>query len=512
MPPRLVPVLALLAVVAVALLPGHAAAASDGDILLALRPGIAGERLVAAHGGRLVSKPLRIWTITVKAAAQVVPDLRRLGLLRYQEPDRVRISLAATGSDPLAGDAWYLGRIGATSVTQPGPGVPVTILDGGVLPDYEEIRSREEVIALNAQPTVANTVTAHGTILAAIAGAPVDGVGTVGVYPRSVLRSYTLPGFDDASIIAGLDAVTAAGPSVINISIGGPGFSQALYEAVLRAVDGGSIVVASAGNSPSGTAPDFYPADYPHVLTVGSTGRKDVPSSFSIRSPNVDLAAPGEEIPVLDPQNPGSTTQVQGTSYATPIVSAAAALLWTARPGLDATQVTELLRRTADDVGAEGFDVKTGLGIPSIPAALAAGAPVADPLEPNDDVPMVVEAGMFAEPKPPVTGTVRARLDESEDPRDVYRLVIPARGTVTLGVKSGTNLGLSLWRPGATSVLASPGRDRLAISNRKGKLAERITWRNRAAADTVVFVDVWLALPKKPGIQRAGYTLSVGRS
>ena len=79
-------------------------------------------------------------------------------------------------------------------------------------------------------------------------------------------------------------------------------------------------------------------------------------------------------------------------------------------------------------------------------------------------------------------------------------------------MKSGTNLGLSLWRAGATSVLASPGRDRLAISNRKGKLAERITWRNRAAADIVVFVDVWLALPKKPGIQRAGYTLSVGRS
>ena len=214
----------------------------------------------------------------------------------------------------------------------------MTILDGGVLPDYEEIRSREEVIALNAQPTVANRVTAHGTILAAIAGAPVDGVGTVGVYPRAVLRSYTLPGFDDASIIAGLDAVTAAGPSVINISIGGPGFSQALYEAVLRAVDGGSIVVASAGNSPSGTAPDFYPADYPHVLTVGSTGRKDVPSSFSIRSPDVDLAAPGEEIPVLDPQNPADRPAGAGHElrHAHRVCRRCPALDRPSRPGRDA--------------------------------------------------------------------------------------------------------------------------------------------------------------------------------
>lgn len=499
----------LLAITLVAVGPGAAVAAPGGEMLVALKPGPAGPRLVAAHGGRLVSKPLRIWKVSATAAGQVVADLRRLGLLRYAEPDRARRPLAAAGSDPLAADAWHLGRIGADRATQPGPGVPVTILDGGVLPDYEELRSRDGVIELNPPPTVANRVTAHGTILAAIAGAPVDGVGTIGVYPRAVLRSYTLPGFDDESLIAGLDAVTAAGPSVINFSIGGPGFSRALYEAVLRAVDGGSIVVASAGNSPSGTAPDFYPADYPHVLTVGSTGRDDKASSFSIRSPAVDLATPGEGISALDPLIAGLPTAVQGTSYATPIVSAAAALLWTARPGLDATQVTELLRRTADDVGAKGFDVKTGLGIPSIPAALAATAPVADPLEPNDDVDMVVEGGVFPDPKPPVAGAVRARLDESEDPRDVYRLVVPARSSVTLTLRPGTNLGLSLWRAGTDSVLGSPGRDRLALSNRKAKLAERITWRNRAGAATVVFADVWL--PPKPGIQRGSYTLSVSR-
>jgi hypothetical protein len=499
---------ALVAIVLAAALPVGGAAAPGNDVLVALEPGIAGTRLIERQGGILVSKPLRIWKLGTGAAARAVPALRRLGLLRYAEPDRMRTATAASGSDPLAPEAWYLNRIGADRASQPGPGVPITILDGGVLLDYEELRARADLVALNDQPTVANSVTAHGTILAAIAGAPVNGVGTVGVYPRSALRTFTLAGFDDSSLIAGLDAVTAAGPSVINFSIGGPGFSLALYEAVLRAVNGGSIVVASAGNSPSGTAPDFFPADYPHVLTVGSTARDDSPSAFSIRSPAVDLAAPGEEITVLDPIQPGQTTVVRGTSYATPIVSAAAALLWTARPELDATQVTELLRRTADDVGPAGFDPKTGMGVPDVPAALARATPVADPLEPNDDVDMVVGGGIFPVEKPAVDGSVRARLDESEDPRDVYRLVVPARGTVTLTLKAGANLGLSLWRSGTESVLGPVTGHRLASSNRKCKAVERLTWRNRLGADTEVYVDVWIS--KRPGTQRAGYTLSIG--
>ena len=199
---------------------------------------------------------------------------------------------------------------------------------------------------------------------------------------------------------------------------------------------------------------------------------------------------------------------MRGTSYATPIVSAAAALLWTERPDLDATQVTELLRRTADDVGPAGFDPKTGIGVPDIPAALARAAPVADPLEPNDDVDMVVGGGIFPVEKPAVEGSLRARLDESEDPRDVYRLVVPAGATVTLTVKAGANLGLSLWRSGTESVLGPVTGHRLASSSRKGKAVERIAWRNRLGADAEMYVDVWIS--KRPGIQRAGYTLSIG--
>jgi len=476
-------------------------------MLVAVKPGLAAERLVAGQGGQLVSRALGIWKVGSGAADRVLPLLARDRLLEYSEPNYIRAPAAVSAGDPLAIDAWQLARIGADRATPPGPGVPITIVDGGILLDYPELAGRPNVVALNPQPTEANATTAHGTVVAAFAGAPANGVGTVGVYPRSALASWNLAGFDDASIIAGLDAVTALGPSVVNLSLGGPGFSQSLYEAILRAVNAGCIVVASAGNSRTGTAPDFYPADYPHVVTVGSIGHGDVPSTFSIRSRFVDLTAPGEDLGVLDPEHPTLETRLRGTSYSTPLVSAAAAWLWTARPGLDSTQVTELLRTTADDVAAKGFDQATGFGVPAIPAALESAAPRPDPEEPNDDVTLVVAGGLFTEAKPALSGTIRARLDIAEDPRDVYRLVVQPGATARVTLTPRTKLGLSLWSKDTGSVTETgllARRHRLASSNRKGAAVERISWKNRSSAPVTVFVDVW---PAK-GAVRGAYTLS----
>ena len=437
---RRLPLAVLVTVVALSAASVAAASSTPSSVLVAVDPGIAAERLIAGQGGRLVSKALGIWKVGRKAASRVLPELSEQGFLRYSEPNFVRAPAALETVDPLAADAWQLARVGADRAQSPGPGVPMTIIDGGIVLSYPELAGRPNVVSLNAQPTAATKVTEHGTEIAAIAGAPMNGVGTVGIYPELTLASYTLAGFDDASIIAALDAVTARGPSVVNLSLGGPGFSQSLYESILRAVNAGSIVVASAGNSTTGQAPAYYPANFPHVFTVGATARNDEPSSFSIRAKTVDLAAPGEELSVLDPLNPSQTIHIRGTSFSAPIVSAAAAWLWTARPALDETQVTEILRRTAQDVGSKGFDTSTGFGIPSIPAALAASAPAADPQEPNDDIAMVVAGGLFEEAKPALTSAIRGRVDESEDPRDVYRLVVPAGATAS-------DLTQAAWRP-----------------------------------------------------------------
>lgn len=497
--------IALLAVAAFCAATSAAAASTPRSVLVAVDPGVAAERLVAGQGGHLVSKALGIWKLGEKAAARVVPRLSERDLLRYSEPNFLRPPAALAAPDPLLAGAWQLARVGADRVTPPGPGVPITIVDRGILLSYPDLAGRPNVVSLNDQPTTADQVTGHGTEIAAIAGAPVNGAGTVGVYPAATLASYALTGLDDASIIAGLDAVTANGPTVINLSLAGPGFAQALYEAILRAVNGGSIIVASAGNSATGS---LYPADYPHVLTVGSTARDDSPSSFSNRNAAVDLTAPGEELEVLDPQDPAKTIQIRGTSFSTPIVSAAAAWLWTSRGDLDSSQVTELLRRTATDVGAKGVDTATGFGIPAIPAALAAPAPRSDPQEPNDDVALVTAGGLFTGAKPELLGLLRARIDEAEDPRDVYRLVVPAGETARISLRPRANLGLNLWSADTTSVRATGAalRHRLGTSNRKGKGEELLSWKNRSRSDAIAFVDVWI--PAKKGTQRIAYTVS----
>ena len=50
------------------------------------------------------------------------------------------------------------------------------------------------------------------------------------------------------------------------------------------------------------------------------------------------------------------------------------------------TQLFDLMRWSATDIGAPGFDQDTGWGLLNLPAALSAEAPAVDPEEPNDDV------------------------------------------------------------------------------------------------------------------------------
>ena len=139
----------------------------------------------------------------------------------------------------------------------------------------------------------------------------------------------------------------------------------------------GCLVVASAGNGGRLGSPPTYPADSPHVLTVAATDQNDAVAPFSTSSTANDIAAPGVGIigavPLADDASgyaPGS-----GTSFSAPIVSAAAAWVWTVRPTLTASQIAAVLREGARDIGPPGFDNASGWGIVNIPrVAHRAGA------------------------------------------------------------------------------------------------------------------------------------------
>jgi hypothetical protein len=466
--------------------------------LIALQGRGGAERLVRSAGGRLVSERLRLWRLGGPAAAHVVPRLERMGALRYAEPERARFE-AIHFTDPLAQPevGWHLYAVGAERVEQPAAGFPITVLDSGIDLAHLDFAGRPNVHLLNEQDTdYADLDEYHGTLVSSTAAAQTNGVGAEGIYPQVALRVYDLRRPTSTAIVRGIEAAVAAGPSVINLSLGGPFPSRAEEDAILRALRAGSLVVASSGNSYTQGNPTQYPAAFPHVLTVGAVDRALQPASFSSAGPFVDLVAPGVDIPFSDPADPdpARSVTVSGTSFAAPIVAAAAAWLKTVRPDLGPSQLAELLRRSARDLGAPGFDPRYGFGLLDLPAALVAAPPAVDPLEPNDDVDQIV-TGRLGKAHASVNGSagrnaaLAATLDSAEDPDDVYRLVVPAGRRLVVTVSADAGVRADLWS-GRTNSTAGEPRLRLAVGTGPGALRRQVTWTNPGRRATAVFLHV----------------------
>ena len=484
--------------------------AAAESALVALKESAAAERLVRAAGGRRVSPRLGIWELRGRDAARLLPRLKRLGALRYAEPARRRDALVRF-TDPLSTPqlGYHLYAIGADAAEPPGPGFPITIIDSGIDLAHPDFAGRPNTLQLNPQLVDPNDEDAyHGTAVASTAAAAVNGVGAEGVYPQATIRTYDLADLSDASVIAGIMAAVAAGPSVINMSLGGSSPSRAEYEAIAFALGTGSLVVAAAGNELEHGNPTLYPANYPHVLTVGSTSRTGAASVFSSSSSAVDLAAPGEELPLQHPTDPAAHALESGTSFAAPIVSGAAAWIRTARGAMNPTQLADLLRFTAKDVDPPGFDERTGFGVVDIPAALAAPLPAVDPQEPNDDVDQVVADGLFARAKAPVSPRFRAGLDETEDPDDVYRVAVPKGRRLTVKVTPTADVRVALFGPTARTVFGT--RARLATSDRAGRGVETVTYTNSGRGSVVLYLHVRPA--RRAAIANPQYTVTLTRA
>jgi hypothetical protein len=491
-----------------------------------VRGGAAASALRRA-GGELLAPSLSVWRLPSWAAERLLPRLERRGLVRSVTPDlplgtdpRTASGFFGQFTDPLSSTEWWTSRLGVQNWVAPGPGVPVTMIDSGVDLAHEEFAGRPNTIALNRQSFNGNEDELHGTATASVVGAPVNAKGLVGLYPQAKLQLWDASPSGVLTVgdeIAGLAAAARTGPGVVNLSLGGFDRIPVEERAIMTLVGEGSLVVASAGNDREGGSSLSYPASFPHVLTVGATDETDHVTSFSSSSPAMDLAAPGQDIPVAIPKiwDPSGTgyASVDGTSFSAPLVSAATAAVWTLRPKLTNTQLSEVMRRSGRDVGKRGWDANTGFGILNVPAALVRKAPLADPDEPNEDVYLVKPNGLTRTGKPPLTTqrrtrtTIRATVERREDPEDVYRIFLPASGHVRVTMRPSANVNLEIWGTRTRTVFergAAAKRDLLGVSAHPGKRFERVTLKGRGSPQ-YVYVDVFLP---KAGVQ-ASYSLSV---
>ena len=473
-----------------------------------------GAALLRGAGATPVATELRLYRLDATAAARVVPRLRACRALRFTMRDRPAGTLSVTDfSDPLVPAEWWRGAIGVAGLTPPGPGKAVTIIDSGVELTHPEFVGRPNLVALNTQePQPIGGV--HGTAVASLVGAPVNNVGIVGIYPEALLQTWdaALGGgtqLATSDIVAGVLAATQTGPGVINLSLGADASEVPIQQAIETAVRKGMLVVAAAGNDGENGNPLSYPASLPHVLTAAATDEQNQVTSFSSQSRFVDLAAPGQDITVASAIDQSWASE-DGTSFSSPLVAGAAAWVWTVRPDLDASQLFEVMRRSAVDIGAPGRDNATGFGLLDVPAALTYQAPVKDPFEPNDDVDYVTPGRTYDNGIPPLTtrakpsATLVARLATAEDPRDVYRVFIPAHRAITVKTTTAAGVDLTLWSSTTTSVTErNPGKDRLARGVTTGA-AEGVTYKNTGAAKTA-----YLAVTLGTGSRDATYRIAV---
>jgi subtilisin family serine protease len=381
--------------------------------------------------------------------------------------------------------------------------VRVAIIDSGIdctLPDFSD-RLLAEKSFVGGSPCV--DTEGHGTFVAGEIAADLGAGGIVGIaYSAQLLVAKVVTAQGTIPLAAEAAAIRWAadnGARVINLSLGGvrdpqnpahDTYSPLEAQAIAYAYSKGAVLVAAVGNGDEAPSQPWpyasYPAALPHVIGVSALTRNGNVPDFSNRDSTFnDISAPGVGIFSTFPRNltglnPGCPDQgysdcgsedyrnAEGTSFAAPQVSAAAAVLLAVDPQLTNSQVGFILERSADDVNASNGCPRCSLlrdpysGWGRLDVAKAVGA-LAGPLPPPDAYETNDDAGTQAHTVWGKRSTLTATVDYWDDPVDVYRIALQGRERLQarlVGATPGADLVLELWRPGTIHV-DRPGEARM---------------------------------------------------
>ena len=343
--------------------------------------GVREDGILPATGVLVLSLPDQVDEAGFANALASRPDVE------FAELDRIVRPAEVTPNDPwFANWEGHLKRIqapAAWSTTTGSPNVVIAILDTGVDATHEDLVSKL-VPGWNSNNNNSNTsdVSGHGTAVAGTAAAASNnGMGVASVCWGCMIMPVRV---SDASgnatysaIASGLTWAADHGARVANISYI-VSDSSVVTSAAQYFQSKGGVVASSAGNYSTFS----NSSDNPYILTVSATDQSDVIYDYSNTGKNIDLAAPGDS---FSTQMGGGYVSTGGTSYSSPIVAGVAALVMSANPSLSGAQVQNVLKESADDLGALGWDSTYGSGRVNAARAvsMAAGGPIVDVLPPN---------------------------------------------------------------------------------------------------------------------------------
>ena len=407
----------------------HEAAGGAGrDRLLAMQRATADPQRLKARTGNAMHKSAALANDALRARWETLQTIKRLRTdprVEFAEPN-YRIRPLLVPNDEAFALQWHYPLIAlpdAWNTTTGDENVIVAVIDTGVLPShpdllgqfvggYDFVRDAENAAdgnGIDPNPTDPGDIQGngsgfHGThVSGTVVARGNNGRGVAGVAYTSKVMPLRALGTDGGTTYdlgqairyaAGLGNDSGTLPTrsadIINLSLGGGGFSQSLQNLLQQVRQRGIFVVAAAGNEAS-SAPG-YPAAYEGVISVSAVDSQGRLAPYSNTGSTIDVAAPGgnsgvdltgDGYPdgVLSTSANSSDGQLNyvysflnGTSMASPHVAGVIALMKSINPALSPGDFDAMLiaGSLTDDSGAPGRDNQFGYGL--INANLAVNA------------------------------------------------------------------------------------------------------------------------------------------
>ncbi|SDN76709.1 type VII secretion-associated serine protease mycosin [Streptomyces wuyuanensis] len=269
------------------------------------------------------------------------------------------------GTAPVAAAAdirskqWYLDAMHAEEIWKKttGEGITVAVIDTGVNSSTPSLKGKvlNGLDASDAKGDATDDYSGHGTTMAELIAGTGKGGGLKGLAPGAKILSLRisdteLQNKESVNAHDAEEAIRFAADSdarIISMSFASDFMTQQEIDAVKYVESKGKLFFAGVGNKAEKGNKPQYPANYPEVVGVAATDRDGRVADYSQHGDFVDIAAPGSDIPGWCDTTFTRYCDGDGTSSATALASASAALIWSAHPDWTANQVLRVMFESA---------------------------------------------------------------------------------------------------------------------------------------------------------------------
>ncbi len=316
-----------------------------------------------------VSKPLtpHSSTSSVRAAfRQKIRALQSDPSVIYAEPDYPGTfadlpSQTDTPNDPGFSAQSWLEKFNARQAwaVASGKNITVAVIDSGVDLSHPDLIAnlRSDGYNFGDGNSTPQDVFGHGTFVAGIIAANCNNnLGGCGLAPKAnILPIKINPAgigtFKSSAVAQAIDYATERGAKVINLSLSIDEETQTVEDALKRAIEAGVTIVAAAGNHAGAVR---FPATFPGVIAVAGINSDDSLYYKSNIGPEIVIAA--QATAVQSTINGGTFgLRGEGTSFAAPMVAAAAANILSMDLRIPSARISQYLRETARKLPSPEF-------------------------------------------------------------------------------------------------------------------------------------------------------------